>query len=329
MNEGQRAHIVERLKAGDTPEQMVQYLQSEGVEETSARASVDEVVASMASSDDASQLPPVTTLLRESWEFTKGRLDLVGWYVLISLVPIALAVVPVLLAVVLDSFAPAWVWVAVVAGVISLGVLLWIMIVASAGLFFAVAQSEPTKFKAGWQWAKSRFWQIAWIAGLMLLVFVPTTIAFLVPAFVVMGYTLFYFLCYMHHDHRGLHALAASTSLVYGRVWAVVVRLAFMVLIIMLLSLGVAIVFEIVASIIPAAAVAILTVGEIVGMAVSFVFTIVMMRYLVLLYSATSALAPAYQTEPLSTSYKVYRVLAWLGAVFLVSLPVLAVLTTL
>ena len=78
MNDGQRAHVVERLKAGDSQADMVQYLMSEGVDESVATDAVRGVATTL-------PLPPVSTLLRDSWDFVLRRTDLVGWYVAILL----------------------------------------------------------------------------------------------------------------------------------------------------------------------------------------------------------------------------------------------------
>ncbi|MAZ30238.1 hypothetical protein CL655_03055 [bacterium] len=267
-----------------------------------------------------STLPAVGQLLRESWEFTKGRLDLVGWYVLISLVPLVLVALPVGLGVWAAASAPQLLWAAVVAGLVALLVMIWVMVVASAGLFYAVAQEERIRFIEGWRWARPRFWQIAWIGVLLMLVLTTAFMALFLPAFIIMVYTMFYFLSFLRHDHRGLNALAASTNVVYGRFWGVLGRLAFMMLIIIVVSLAITVIFEILAGIIPVAENALVATGELINTVVSFVLTIVMMRYLVLLYTAADATTPAYQAEPLSTSYKLYRVLAWVGGVVFVAM---------
>lgn len=264
-------------------------------------------------------VPSVTQLLQESWQFTKERLDLVAWYVLISLAPLVFILVPGVLAAGIMSAAPQYLWVAIIVGLLALLGLLWFMIVASAGLFYAVAQTETTKFAAGWHWARGHFWQIAWLGLLVTLVLVTGFSLLLLPGLIIMIYTMFYFLGFALHEHRGLHALAASTHLVYGRFWAVLGRFAAMIGLILLVSIGITLVFEMLGNLTGAAALA--AVGEVVNTIVSFILTIVLMRYMVLLYRALTAQVPAYQAEPHSTSYKLYRVFAWFGIVPAVIIP--------
>lgn len=328
MNDGQRAHVKERLAQGASQEEMVHYLMSEGVEEATARQEIAAEATQTAAGTSAG-LPTVGNLFADSWSFTKSRLDLVGWYVLISLVPIVLTVTPIALGILLDSVAPAMIWAAVLVGLVAFVFMVWFMVVASAGLFYAVAQAETTRFKEGWQWAHTRFWSIAWIAALLMLVLLPAMIAFVVPALVVMVYTMFYFLCYIQHEHKGLHALAASTQLVYGRFWPIFGRFAFMIAVIMLVSFGITALFALLGSIVSPAETLLVAIGEIVNTIVSFVLTIVTMRYLVLLYSAVTASAATYVEQPLSTSYKLYRVLAWVGAGLLALMPAIFALTML
>jgi hypothetical protein len=262
------------------------------------------------------QLPSPVALLTESWEFTKRRLDLVGWYVVIALGPLLVAAV----------LTAAGVWAYnegsnLFFGVVALSVLafvavMWAVIVASLGLFYAVAQAEDTRFAAGWQWAKAKFWSVVWIATLLMLVLTAGLLGFVIPALVIMVYTIFYFLAFIEHDYRGLHALAASTNYVYGRFWPVAGRFAFIMLFVILLQVGITLIFVSFASLaqLEVVRVGLEAAGEVVGTVISFIMTIVMMRYLVLLYSGVRAVAPAYDTANMSTSYKVYRVLAWVGA---------------
>lgn len=283
-------------------------------------SSSNEPATSVAS---AATLPDIKTLLRQSYDFTKARLDLVGWYIGISILALIVFVLPVILAGFLYSLG------GLVALLFAILVLLvgwagafWVMVVASGALMYAAAEGEQTRFKAGWQWAKPRFWSIAWIGLLLALVLLGGFSLLIIPAVAISFYTLFYFMAFIRQNVHGIHALAASTHVVYGRFWSVVWRIVAAGIIITLINFAVVLLFEglgfMTAQTDSAALVGIvLAVGEIIGIIISLFLTVLMMRYIAILHTALQATAPAYQEMPLNTSYKVYRALAGLGIALL------------
>jgi hypothetical protein len=326
MNDGQRAHIEERLRAGDSQEAMVQYLVSEGVDEATAQAGVAEVAASQ-SAGSRNALPAVSDLLRLSWQFVTTRTDLVGWYVVVSLVPIVVFGVLGILGVLATEATPAAIGLVLLFGLLALVAVVWFMVTASAGLMYAVVQSgeEAVRFRRGWEWARPLFWQIVIVGLLTSLVLFTSALALVIPAFIVFVYVAFYFLEFVRHDRRGLHALAASTHLVYGHFWPVALRLGAMLLLMLLVNIALSIVFGLGEETVTATAI----IGEVIAMVVGFFLTVMFVRYLAQLHSALVANSTPYAPEPHSQSYKIYRALAIIGAGLLVLIPVFTLLALL
>ncbi|HMA79119.1 MAG TPA: hypothetical protein VKP88_08480 [Candidatus Paceibacterota bacterium] len=324
MNDGQRVHVEERLRAGASQDELVQYLQSEGVDTDTATSAVAEVAAALDAPSDGARLPSISTLLQDSWRFVLLRTDLVGWYVVVSLVPIIAFALFGGLIILASETSMGLVGVAIALGLVLLAAVVWFMVTASAGLVYAVAQSgtEPIRFRTGWVWARSKFWQIVLVGFLTSLVIFSSALALVLPALIVFVYVAFYFLEFLRHDRHGLHALAASTHLVYGRFWSVAARLAVIIAIMAAINIGLTVAFGLDQAYATTASI----VGEIFAAVVGFVFTVMFMRYLAQVHSALVATTAPYQPEPLSQSYKIYRVLAWIGGGLLLLLPISALL---
>lgn len=319
MNDGQRAHVEERLRDGASQEEMVQYLMSEGVSADIARQGVADVQTSLGHTTK-SGLPTVSSLLHESWQFVTSRTDLVAWYVVISFVPMVAMAGLVLLGYIASGAGSMAMVIVSLLGLLALFAVMWFIITASAGLFFAVAHGGETRFKDGFAWARPLFWQILVLGLLTGLVFFTGAIAFVIPVLILFVYCAFYFLEFMRHERRGLHALAASTQLVYGRFWSVAGRLAAMLLIVMATNIVLTVIFGLDQE--PPTAFS--AIGEIISLVVSFFLMVLFMRYLAQLHAALVASAEPYVLEPLSQSYKLYRVLAWIGGIALILTLLLA-----
>jgi len=267
-------------------------------------------------------LPTFTTLWKQAFYFTRQRLDLVSWYIGITIAGLLLFVLPVVLGLYIGSFEqPALMVLGVLIVLAGWAAALWVMVIAAAGLMYAVAAPTTTTFKAGWRWARPRFWAIAWLGLIVTLTLISGLSLLIIPGIIITVYTSFYFLSFIRSDTRGLHALAASTHIVYGRFWSVVGRLLLFGAVVIAINLAVLLAFAGLGYLLSAAGSpafivgGLAVIGETVGWIVSLFVTIMMMRYLADLHTALTATTAPYQAVPLSRSYQIYRVLAWLAAV--------------
>lgn len=310
MNDGQRVHVLERLQAGDSQADMVRYLCSEGVDEAVATTAVSEVARSLTPTAPQGTLPTISELLAESWQFVKRRTDLVGWYLLVSLLPILVVGLLAALSIVFVEAAPAVLSVIGILGLVIIVATIWFMVTAVGGLFYAVAQPEPTRFLSGWRWARPQFLPILLLGLTASLVMFSSFLLFIIPAFIVLVYNSFYFLEFIRHNHRGLHALAASTQLVYGRFWSIAARAGSMMVLLIVVNAVLTIAFTLSAN----GNETVLLVGEVVNGVVGLFLTIMLMRFMALLHTAAIATQPEYQLDVQQKSYRVYQALLW-GAV--------------
>ena len=279
------------------------------------------------SSQTPTALPSIKTLLNQSFTFARQRLDLVGWYALSMLGFFILVMLPflvVLLDVYLSPFTELPVTaLLIVAAICAYGAAFWLLIVSASALAYASVQGDTTTFKVGWGWAKQNFWAIVWLCVPLSLVFLAGFSLLVIPAFVILIYSLFYFMAFIRSDQRGLHTLAASTHVVYGRFWSVVLRMVIVMLLFFVMDIafislesGLSLFFWGAPLLIAFSLSALLLVANLLA---SFFLSLVTLRYMALLYEALTVSTAPYQPSPRSHSYRIYQALCLFGVAIIVA----------
>jgi len=325
--------IKERIDLGHSDEQIKTELRSAGYDEETIiqvlNAAKTGSVDSAPVSTIAPALPKVTSLFKDAIASVFGRLDL--WALLF--VPVVIAS---LTTIVLTEDPTMSTFHLPAAIVLIVGALIYVL------FFFAVVYivaNSPTKrvsITEGINWAKKH--GLSLLGVFILSVFTVWGGAFLlvVPGIIVSIYiylSQFVFVC---EGHKGFDALLRSRELVYGRWWAVAKKLfgagllAFLVLILIFIPIGfiTTMVYGVDMDTLEGAPLSLLLVMGVIDGAVDVFFTLFGLYVGVNLYQALLVGKPAYNAEANKSVRMKYKVLAWIGPLFIIIMIGTAVVLT-
>lgn len=278
------------------------------------------------------KLPAIKTLISDGYTYVRNNLGIVWRYAGVLLLSMIVLLAPIagVLAwlAATDTISTGMYVVAGVIGVMSFVIGLALMVLAATAATHAVTNTESTSFKVSWRWALSNFWSIAWVGLLGGMVILGGSLFFILPGMVVGLYTMLYIYTYIHDGARGMDALVSSTRLIYGNFWAVFGRLA----VIWLLTVLVMFIVDVAATVLAGlvgyahmyAAIAVITVGEIIGLFLQFAITIFILKVLSDIYMSLRVRATAFESGVKTTSRTIYTVLGWIGVILLVGGSVFA-----
>lgn len=122
---------------------------------------------------------------------------------------------------------------------VSLVVVIVANVLMGIAMIKAIAEPQSTTIKSGYTFAKKLFWPYLWVAALVGLAIMGGLILLIIPGIIFMVWFGFSYFVLIFEDKRGTKAMKASRELVRGKWWAVFGRYAFLVLIVMLVSIPV------------------------------------------------------------------------------------------
>ena len=235
--------IKERLRAGQSDEDISQQLRSSGYADDVIEHVLHASKENGLSATDLSpipvsvtpDLPGATDLFQGGWAYVQKRMDLIG-YLFIPYAVLALA--PLLLGSTVSSSIAA----GIMTGVVTLAAGVFIFLNLGALLYSVVmADEKEVRYPEALRWMMRNVGRVAWLYILMALVTYGGFLFFIIPGIIVSIAVYFSHFVYVAEGKRGMEALLRSRSLVtgnWGRVFGRLFLLGLILILIFVLLAG-------------------------------------------------------------------------------------------
>jgi len=318
--------VKERVDLGHSDESIKTELVKAGYEE----AIISQVLATAkgkvsnippASDHTDSDLPGVSELFKQSFKAVLGRLDLMF-----------LLFVPMLVATLTFIFTSDNPWADnpefnLVSGIVSLvSGLVYLLILLS--VVYIVSQSKEKKISVseGFSWTMKHGLGLVWVMLLTSFAVLGGVLLFIIPGVIIAVYLYLTQIVYAKEGVKGMDALMRSRELIYGQWMPVFLRYLGLMLIIILLSFGLGLVLALLLtpllgsmgdnSLIQLAAIGVW------DNLINAFATLFGLFVGIHIYQSLAKTKPTYDAVAGQSAKTKYKVLAWLGPAFFISLMV-------